>query len=267
MSSFNCEFYAKSLSRAVNFVVVSANDVPDMMRAGNKNFDRKPKTVLLLNGYSSSQNDWVRNTPLGLLAVKYNVNFVIPAAENSFYLDLKSSTRKYATYVAKELLEYVNMTFGFDISRENTIVAGLSMGGFGAIHSGLQFPEQFSKVIALSSALIIHNIKDIQPGFVDAISTYEYYDDIFGPLPELVTSDKNPETLVLKNLEKGIKMPDLYMAVGTEDFLYKENQLYRNFLTEHNVDFTYHEEKGVHDYVFWNKYIDLGLEWALSDDK
>lgn len=267
MSYFKCEFYANSFSRKVPFVVVSPNDIPPMMIAGNKNYERKPKTVLLLNGYSSSEYDWVFNTPLGGLAMKYNVNIIVPAGENSFYLNQKSSTRKYADYVGVELLEFCHKTFGFDISRENTIIAGLSMGGFGALHTGLTYTDRFSKIIALSSALIIHNIKDIKPGFTDAISSYEYYEDVFGPLSEVVESTNNPETLVLNNLKANIKMPEIYMAIGTEDFLYKENQIFRKFLTDNKVDFTYTEEPGIHDYNFWNKFVDLGLEWALKNEK
>ena len=266
MSVYKCEFYAKSFSRKVTFVVVSPNDLPPMMQNGSR-FKRKPKTVLLLNGYSSSEGDWVFNTPLPALALKFNVNFIVPAGENSFYLNLKSSTRKYADYVGFELLEFCHNAFGFDISRENTIVAGLSMGGFGALHTGLAYPDKFSKIIALSSALIIHNIKDIKPGFADMISTYEYYEDIFGPLDKLVESDKNPETLVLNCLKNKVTMPELYLAIGTEDFLYKENQLFRKFLTDNKVPFTYKEEPGVHDYSFWNKYLDLGLEWALGNEE
>ncbi|BDC93492.1 alpha/beta hydrolase [Treponema bryantii] len=267
MSVYKCEFYAMSFSRKVPFVVVSPNDLPQVIMPQSKRFNRKPKTVLLLNGYSSSEGDWVFNTPLPALAVKYNVNFVVPAGENSFYLNQKSSTRKYADYVGFELLQFCNKAFGFDISRENTIVAGLSMGGFGALHTGLAYTDKFSKIIALSSALIIHNIKNIKPGFQDMISSYEYYDDVFGPLDELEASEKNPETLIRNCLEKNIQMPEIYMAIGTEDFLYKENQLFRQFLTDNKVPFTYKEEPGIHDYSFWNKHLDLGLEWALGNEE
>lgn len=56
------------------------------------------------------------------------------------------------------------------------------------------------------------------------------------------------------------------MAIGTEDFLYPENQIMRHFLEEEKVDFQYHESAGVHDYVFWNRYLEPAVQWLLGED-
>ena len=55
------------------------------------------------------------------------------------------------------------------------------------------------------------------------------------------------------------------MAIGTEDFLYKENQIFRHFLEEEKIDFEYHESTGVHDFVFWNANIEPAVRWLLGE--
>ena len=58
------------------------------------------------------------------------------------------SLRRYTSY----------RTFGLQISAENTGIMGLSMGGFGAIHTALAYPDRFWKIGAMSSALIVHEV-------------------------------------------------------------------------------------------------------------
>jgi S-formylglutathione hydrolase FrmB len=54
------------------------------------------------------------------------------------------------------------------------------------------------------------------------------------------------------------------MACGSEDFLIKENHDYRDFLVSENIDLTYAEGPGIHDWTFWNEYIEKAIIWALK---
>ena len=47
---------------------------------------------------------------------------------------------------------------------DKTAVMGLSMGGFGALHTALMFPETFGVCTALSSALIHNEVAKMKPG-------------------------------------------------------------------------------------------------------
>ena len=80
-----------------------------------------------------------------------------------------------------------------------------------------------------------------------------------------IESDNNPETQIKKLKEENHRIPGLYMAIGTEDFLYKENQIFRHFLEEEKIDFEYHESTGVHDFVFWNANIEPAVRWLLGE--
>jgi len=264
MALMRCEIFSQSLSRQVDFITIIPNDLPPFITGANPNFARPTKTVILLHGFSNKCTEWLYFGNLVELAGIYNVNFVLPSGENWFYVDGPQNDRKYMKFIGEELVEYTRKTFGFSDKAEDTIIGGLSMGGFGALHTGLAYPETFSKIIALSSALIIYDIKGMQPGTELPLANYDYYHTVFGNLDEVDKTLFNPERLVDKLIEDNAKIPGIYMAVGTEDFLYQNNQIFRSYLQEKNVEFTYEEGPGVHDFKFWNEYIVKGLEWALK---
>ena len=134
--------------------------------------------------------DWIWNSNIVQVATKYNLCVILPSGENSFYLDGVETGRKYGTFVGEELLEYVRNTFHLSKKIEDTFICGLSMGGFGATHVALQFPDYYGKFAALSSAFIVPGIKDMKPGMELDIANYEYYKLMFGELSELESSDR-----------------------------------------------------------------------------
>ncbi len=267
MSFINVDFYSESLRRVVPFSVIMPNDGMKEMIAGNEHYDRPMKTLFLLHGYSANQQAWVHFSPIVDFANRFNIAVVLPAGDNSFYVDGQGIGNAYCTYVGKELVEYVGKIFNISTKYEDLFIEGLSMGGFGAIYVGLKYNNTFSKIAALSSALIIHNIKGMKADFVDGIADYGYYTSIFGDLDKVAESDKNPETVVKNIIKNNEKMPELFMACGTEDFLIEENRIFNKFLVENNVEHVYYESKGIHDFVFWNEYLEISIKWFLGLDK
>ncbi|MCR5581694.1 MAG: hypothetical protein K6F66_08930 [Pseudobutyrivibrio sp.] len=258
-------FFSFSLNRSTTFNIVLPNDVPPMMTEGNINFNRKMKSMILLHGFCGMEDDWLTQGNAQEMASKYNMAIVIPNGYNSFYLDRKATGDAYGTFIGKDLVEYCRKTFNLFENREDSYIGGYSMGGFGALHVGLQFKDTFSKIVALSSALIIHQIHEMKPDDeFDGMANYEYYQATFGDLAKVVESDYNPEVLIEQIMVAGQELPGIYMAIGTEDFLYENNQQFKKFLEDKGVTFTYEEEKGIHDFVFWNRFIDKGINWILE---
>ena len=73
------------------------------------------------------------------------------------------------------------------------------------------------------------------------------------------------EFIVKERLKKGETIQPVFMACGSEDFLIENNRQFRDFLNEHKVNLTYKESEGIHDWIFWNKYLEPAIEWALED--
>lgn len=140
------------------------------------------------------------------------------------------------------------------------MIGGLSMGGYGSLHTALSFPERFCACIALSSALRIHAIA---AGRNDSVMPAPMLRDVFGDPEALVGSDRDPEYQYRALKAAGKDIPSIYLAIGTEDSLYGSNQEFRRFLEEQKADFHYEEGPGGHNWTFWNQYIDRGLGWVL----
>lgn len=264
MANISIHFFSTSLCGFTSVQVILPNDVPPQMRQGNPHYQRPTKTLYLLHGYSGAEHDWMMNTQIGQLAGQYNLAVVCPRCGNNFYLDGPETGRQYATYVGKELPAYIHSTFSLSENREDVFIGGFSMGGFGAIHTALAYPEKFSKVLSFSAALIHHNVEAMKPDSFDPIANYAYYRMVFGEPEALPQSPNNPEFLLKQLRAQGKQIPDIFQCIGTEDFLYGENQIFRQFLTEQEVPFVYQEASGVHDFVTVGKFLEQGLKFLTE---
>lgn len=257
MAYFQIEFFSNSLIRPVTFKMFLPNDPRIDPFAPVENKELPPmKTLFVLHGYTGAAENW----NLEALAQQYNFAIVSPNGENSFYLDRPASGHKFQTFLGVELVDYLRRTFRLAMKPEETYITGLSMGGFGALHTALAYPETFGKVGAMSSALIVHDIARREPG----IGNYEYYLECFGDLDTVEERDTNPEVLVKELKKAGKKLPEIFMCCGTEDFLLEPNRVFHRFLEGEQVPHLYFESKGNHDQVFWDEYKVKIVNWMFG---
>ena len=259
MAYYRIDYFSNCLHRMTSFEMLIPNDI----RQDVPQWEPKGpmRTLFLLHGYTGKSECWVPAE----LCQKYNFAVVMPTAENSFYLNGAATGSAYQSMVGEELVDYVRKTFGLAQGPGDTYIAGLSMGGFGALHTALAYPDRFGKAGALSSALIVHGIAGMKPGEDNGVANYEYYRACFGDLDKVEESDANPETLVKKLKAAGKKIPDLYLCCGSEDFLIEPNRAMHAFLEAENVPHEYHEGPGIHDMVFWSQWIVKVVEWMFGE--
>ena len=263
MASGRMEFHADSIMQHTNFSFVIPNDFIMEEIWNPRHYDRPTKSLILLHGRTGTDTDWLYGGVAQEMSKQYNLAIFMPTTGNSFYLDRGYEGGNFATFIGEELPDYIRDTVGYCLTRENTMIAGLSMGGFGAIHTALQFPETFSACIALSSALVIHEVAELGKRR-NSIMPEAMVRDVFGDPEKLLESDYNPEVLYRKARAAGKELPKIYMAIGREDSLYAVNQDFRRFLEAEGADFFYEDGHGMHTWDFWNEYLPRGLEWALK---
>ena len=262
MASFYIEYFSHALHRRTAFRAWIPNDVRTELETEENPCRRQPmRTLFLLHGYTGNAENWVPQE----LMEKYNFAVISPNGENGFYLDGEATGARYQTLVGEELVDYVRRTFGLARSREDTHIIGISMGGFGAVHTGLAYPETFGKIGALSSALIVHEVARMKPGDTNDMANYEYYRRCFGDLSQVLDSDNNPETLVRKLKAAKAKLPEMYIACGTEDFLIENTRELHRFLVEEQVPHIYREAPGQHNMAFWSEHIANVVRWMFGE--
>jgi S-formylglutathione hydrolase FrmB len=223
------------------------------------------KTIYLLHGFTSDCDEWACGSAIDFYAIKYNCAVIMPNGENSFYLDDPKRDAYYAEFIAKELVEFTRAAFPLSKKREDTLIGGLSMGGFGALRNGLKYHDVFGGVIALSSALISDEVARMTPENGNPMASYDYYAHTFGAPATLLGSDNDPKGLAARLVKEKAVLPRIYMACGTEDFLIEPNRDMHRHLEDLGVEHTYVEGPGVHDMQFWNAYIDKGLDWYINN--
>ncbi|QUL53306.1 acetylesterase [Paenibacillus tritici] len=261
MATLQISLQSQCLKREVTFNALLPLDLPEGL--GLPVWSGQPlRSFYLLHGFSGSQNDWLSFSRIRELSDRYQIAVFMPAGENGFYVDDENRDAFYGEYVGRELVEFTRRLFPLSAAREDTWIGGLSMGGYGAIRNGLKYAEQFGRIIALSSALIPYRIAGIPPDYNDGIASYSYYTSVFGDLSRLLGSDKDPEQLVLDVKTKGLALPELYMACGTEDMLLDVNRRFHQFLEAEQVGHHYVEGPGDHNWEYWDKHIEAALEWA-----
>lgn len=256
MALIQANFFSSSLKRNVGFNAVLPVD--PMFKATT---EIKPlKTIYLLHGYTGSCNSWLTSAEVGELASSQNLAVILPSGENHFYVDDHKSQIMYGEHVGKELVEFTRNLLPLSRKREDTIIAGISMGGFGAIRNGLKYAETFGHIIGISPALIIDQLafSTDEPNIVGV--TKGYFERVFGDLSIAAKSDANPEVLAADLKQSSTPMPNLYFACGKNDVLVLASRKFSQFLTSHEIAHCYEESAGTHDSAFFNLYLKRALE-------
>lgn len=259
MAIIEVNFISKCLMRTVTFNAI----IPaDKFRAQADEAGQKPfKTLYLLHGIFGNYTDWVNGTRIQAWAEANDLAVIMPSGENRFYLDDEKSGELYGEFIGRELVEFTRKLFPLSRKREDTFIAGLSMGGYGALRNGLKYAETFGCVAGLSSALIYGGLNGSDNSAPIFTFRRNYYEAIFGDLEHVVGSDKDPKALIQTLKAENRPIPKMYMCCGTEDSLIEPNRDLRDYLLENGVDLTYEEGPGKHDWVFWDTYIKRILEW------
>jgi len=204
---------------------------------------------------------WLYGSGIQKWAAQYGYAVIMPSGYNSFYLDNDDTGERFGTFIGEELVEVSRKMFPLSDKREDTVIAGLSMGGFGAIRNGLRYADTFGAILALSSALITGEVAAMTPESKgNGHAPYGFYRHTFGDPRLLPGSDKDPQQLAKQCLQAG-NAPRLFLACGSEDFLYDRNLAFHTWLEEIHYPHAWWVRPGKHNFDFWNLSLPAGLEW------
>lgn len=204
------------------------------------------KTVILLHGLKQNADAWNRMSRIEQFAHMTGFNVVIPEVQRSFYTDMPYGL-KYFEYVAEELPEMIECVFNIPADGEHLYVAGLSMGGFGAMKCALTYPDRFAGAMSYSGAL--RCLEDVKK--FEAILPSEEFKAILGM--DLNCQPENNLMQLAEKTAKAERKPKLYIACGTEDFLIEQNREMHEHVKNLGYDVTYEEWSGIHDWLFWDR--------------
>lgn len=263
MAHIDCSFYSPSLKKNAHVIVfLPSTSADDYLEGREINYYKEETlfpTLYLLHGSYGDCLDWSLRTGIERYAQDKGIAVVMPSGENSSYVNMAHG-ENYLDYIGKELPEFMRKLFPLSRKREETYIAGLSMGGYGAYRIGLEFPETFGYIAALSGGMDMQALQNSTEAHAKKMPA-NYKVAVFPDFGKIDGTRDDLLTLLKTRLEEGVELPKLYMTCGTEDFIFPTNETFYNGAEAMGVEVTYEKFPGIHDWDFWDSHIKDVLKW------
>lgn len=243
MAFLQMDFRSASLNQVVTVNIL----LPERCK------EEKFKTLWLLHGLSDNHSMWMRYTSVERYAHELGIAVIMPCVDRSWYTDTAYG-KKYFTFITEELPDKISFYFrGYSKEREYNLIAGLSMGGYGAIKAALTYPEKYVFCASLSGSLDItrknrpYDLEEWRSIFGFDLKSASELEGTKHDLFKLVEDVKNP--------------PYVYMWCGTEDSLIDTNKSFSANLTEKGIAHTFKTSEGNHSWQYWDTHLKNALEY------
>jgi S-formylglutathione hydrolase FrmB len=265
---------------------------------------RRYPLVVYLHGLWGNETNWVTlgaiNAALDSLVEQQGAEFVVamPDGDDGWYTtwnslgDVGACRREfkdrdgdtvdtycvpwlhYDDYIARDVVGEVQRRYRTDARREKRAIAGLSMGGYGAVTLALAYPDVFSA--AASHSGVLSPLYDGGKPFsapARYASSIERLQTAFGPrFWPLIAPAFGPDTAAWWSRDPARRarslwqrdrrrMPALFLDIGTEDGLLEQNRAFRHELITLGVPHEYHEWPGEHDWPYWKRHVHESLRF------
>jgi S-formylglutathione hydrolase len=253
-----------------------------------------------LNGLGGDETNWVDLGKLDHAADKLGLQAIVvmPDGDNNFYVDsampidhaacMKDGTglfvpsqphawtcvhaSKYETYIVHDLVAWVDATYPTIATREGRAIAGLSMGGFGALELAMRHPDEFSAAASHSGvdALLYAGPHPYEAGKAQITDDVSSWGRAVGPIGAWIRGlfgpdiafwrDHDPAALAQKLAPGQLA---LYLDCGTEDdFQLDAGAAYlHDLLRARGIDHAYYSGPGRHDFSFWTARVPESLAY------
>jgi len=220
--------------------------------------------LYLLHGLFGHYTDWATKTNVADYAAQYRIIVVMPEGNDGWYTDSASvPSDKYESYILKELIPDVQKRYRTIETRYGRSIAGLSMGGYGALKFGLKSPDSFVFAASMSGALGAATWTEDDLKALKAIRDSVF--NVFGPLESQTRKANDIYDMARRaSAARVAALPYFYLDCGTEDLLIGSNQQFAALLREKKIPHEYRELPGDHNWAFWDQQVPEVLRIAAQ---
>ena len=250
------QFQSKLLNRTLPYNVILPRDY--------RTSSTRYPVLYLLHRLSGHYSDWITRTNIADYAALYRMIVVMPEGNDSWYVDSGGvPTDKYETYILKELIPDVDQRYRTIQARYGRAVAGLSMGGYGAIKYGLKYPASFAFAGSMSGAFGVTRYTEKEMGGAN----WEQFLKILGPV-DSETRKANDVFEIARGLSTArvASLPYFYFDCGTEDAgqHFNANRELSQIFLEKKILHEYRELPGNHSWAYWDQQVQEVLKIAAQ---
>ena len=222
---------------------------------------RKYKVLWLLHGSFGDHTDWVRKSNIELYACENDLAVVMPSALNTSYTDWDTFADGYAmnSYFFQELMPLIHGWFPVSAEKEDNYIAGLSMGGNGALKFALTHPECFAKAAILSASPYRYEC-DLEEMTGNRLKKFQNTLMNGGGLEKFQQSDDNVWRLA-EILDPAV-LPPMYFGIGGDDPGMVRFVRFRKLLQERGMNAEFEVIPGYkHEWRVWEITIQRALKF------
>jgi putative tributyrin esterase len=253
MAVLRCDFFSDALSLSTSMTVILPQPTTGQVGMTGRSGGAPPPVLYLLHGMSDDSTTWLRRTSIERYVAPLGLAVVMPQVHRSYYTDEVYGGR-YWTFLTEELPALVSRFFRVSDRREETFVAGLSMGGYGAFKWALREPHRFAAAASLSGALDVAGASTGRFRPEDP----RMFDRLFDGEP--VAGSAN-DLMALLRRAKPAELPALGLWCGTEDGLLPANQRFLTLAETTGVELDVTLGPGEHEWGYWDAVIQQVLAW------
>ena len=253
MALLRCDFFSDTLGLSTSLTVILPQPTTAQIGMTGSAGDGPPPVLYLLHGLSDDDTTWVRRTSIERYVAALGLAVVMPAGHRSFYAD-EALGGAYWTFLTEELPALVHRFFRVSNRPEDTFVAGLSMGGYGAWKWALRYPDRVAAAASLSGAV---DLSAIAEGFdwpEDPQMFRRLYPEGAVPPPD--------DLFALVSAADPAALPDLWLGCGSADPVYDSNRRLAEACGAAGIDVTTSwVADAEHDWALWDQEIQTVLDW------
>lgn len=251
------QFESKLVGKTLPYIVVLPTDY-DQPAAKDKHYP----VLYLLHGLAGHYDNWVTHTKLSEYAAQYRMIIVTPEGNDGWYTDSATvPTDKYETYIFEELIPDVQRRYRTVEAREGRAIAGLSMGGYGALKLGVKHPQTFAFAASLSGALSAASVTESELRGLESV--WRTLAVVFGPADNPMRKANDVPQLYRDLPASSIAgLPYVYFDCGTEDVLLSMNRSFAELLVTRKIPHEYRQLPGGHSWSYWDAQVQDVLKIA-----
>ena len=247
MAQIQCNFFSYSLGYPVDIQVVLPSFTScNLSQPHTHRLPGKFPVLYLLHGYGNDYQAWLRYTSVERYAEEHRIAVVTFSCHNKAYQNAPYGENFY-DFLNEELPDFVENYFPISADPRERYIAGLSMGGYGALLHGLQNPRRYNAIGAFSPGI---PDPDAEPDLNRVMRTNLY------EVTEQALASEDP-------------LPDLFLCIGDQDFLYQRvTKYHRTFghrwsRSRYRYDDLPNYE---HEFSIWDREVEAFLNWIHRED-
>lgn len=260
MAYIECKLKSQILQTTVGIKLYFPTDLPAEVGYTVKG------VLTLLHGYTNSGDDWIQMTAAPRYAADNGLVLIMPDCGNSFYQNMMYGGA-YKTFLTQEMPMLLGRMFKLPTRRDQNFIAGLSMGGYGALFLGLSRPDLYAGCASFSGALDL--------SMMLAASDHPGVREIFGPVfgDQLLLPQSSDLRVLAKRTAQlpAAQQPKILITNGLQDvepyyILQQNDAMHKVF---HSLDLAHYRRiqwNGVHEWNFWDRSLVYAIDYFLGNN-